>query len=359
MLAYHVGIIALELAFPLPLHQVPQVHIWCRSFFYEDRVRGSKEHSAFFDENGIMAQETFEKWVCELIEGAMEGGSHPKLASSITKQLGVPLTSCLVPRFSNGEINVELSATVRGTHVFIIQTGCEDVNDNLMELFMLVHACKQSSARRVTAVIPCFPYARMDKCQSRSSITAKLIADMLASAGCDSMITVDLHAPQIQGFFNQIPAEDLTSESLMVAYIKANISGWQNSIIVSPGSGGTKRVTRIADQLGVEFALINRKHRRTPANTPEQMELMVGDVRDKVAILVDNMIDAGHTLVLATQALHANGAKAIYAFVSHGLFGEVDMPSLHQLPIEQLVVTDTLPQAGGGGLALLHGRDKA
>ena len=156
-------------------------------------------------------------------------------------RLNVPLTPCTVKKFSNGEINVKIAESVRDEDVYIIQTGCSDVNDNLMELLILISACKGASARRITAVIPCFPYARMDKKdKSRAPITAKLVANMLAVAGCDHVITIDLHASQIQGFFD-FPVDNLYSEPLMISYIKRNIDEWRNSIIVSPDAGGAKR----------------------------------------------------------------------------------------------------------------------
>jgi len=214
-----------------------------------------------------------------------------------------------------------------------------------MELLILASACKGASARRVTAVIPCFPYARMDKKdKSRAPITAKLVANMLTVAGCDHVITMDLHASQIQGFFD-IPVDNLYSEPLMLSYIKQNIEGWRNGIIVSPDAGGTKRVTAIADKLGLDFALIHKKRGVRGAEAPDQMELLVGDVRDKVAILVDDMIDTGKTLSLAVRTLHDNGAKKIYALVSHGLLSEVKMNMLETLPFERLVVTNSISQS--------------
>ena len=204
-------------------------------------------------------------------------------------------------KFSNGEINVKIAESIRDEDVFIIQSGSNDVNDNLMELLILASACKGASARRVTAVIPCFPYARMDKKdKSRAPITAKLVANMLTVAGCDHVITMDLHASQIQGFFD-IPVDNLYSEPLMISYIKQNIQGWRNGIIVSPDAGGTKRygftfalfgtrieassyvsrVSAIADKLGLDFALIHKKRALRGGEAPEQMELLVGDVKDK------------------------------------------------------------------------------
>lgn len=156
-------------------------------------------------------------------------------------RLGVQLTPCTSQKFSNGEISVKIAESIREEDVFIIQSGCHDVNDNLMELLILISACKTASARRITAVIPCFPYARMDKKDtSRAPITAKLVANMLAVAGCVHVITMDLHASQIQGFFD-IPVDNLFSEPLMLSYIKSRIDGWKDSIIVSPDAGGAKR----------------------------------------------------------------------------------------------------------------------
>jgi len=274
----------------------------------------------------------------------LAGNSHPELAQSVADRLGISLTPCMPQQFSNGEINVKIAESIREEDVFIIQSGCNDVNDNLMELLVLISACKTASARRITAVIPCFPYARMDKKdKSRAPITAKLVANMLAIAGCDHVITMDLHASQIQGFFD-IPVDNLFSEPLMISYIKTHIDGWNDSIIVSPDAGGAKRVTAIADKLGVEFALIHKKRDGKAENAPERMELLVGDVRDKVAILVDDMIDTGHTLELAVRTLKDKGAKTIHALISHGLFAEADMDSLQDLPLEHIVVTNTIPQ---------------
>uniref|UniRef100_A0A0W0FQ37 ribose-phosphate diphosphokinase n=1 Tax=Moniliophthora roreri TaxID=221103 RepID=A0A0W0FQ37_MONRR len=253
------------------------------------------------------------------------GNSHPTLAQAVAERLNVPLLPCTVRKFSNGEIDVKISESVREEDVFIIQSGCCDANDNLMELLILISACKGSSARRITAVIPCFPYARMDKKdKSRAPVTAKLVANMLVVAGCDHVITMDLHASQIQGFFD-IP----------------QISGWRNSIIVSPDAA-------IADKLGVEFALIHRQRTGRTENAPERMEILVGDVKDKVAILIDDMIDTGKTLALAAKTLHEKGARSIHALISHGLLSETNFGLIDQLPIEKLVVTNTIPQTANG-----------
>ena len=173
--------------------------------------------------------------------------SRPFTYNPAFARLNVTLTPCTVKKFSNGEINVKISESIREEDVFIIQSGCDDVNDNLMELLIIISACKGASARRITAVMPCYPYARMDKKdKSRAPITAKLVANMLAVAGCDHVITMDLHASQIQGFFD-FPVDNLYSEPLMISYIKRNIPDWQNSIVVSPDAGGAKRYALFPD----------------------------------------------------------------------------------------------------------------
>jgi ribose-phosphate pyrophosphokinase len=274
----------------------------------------------------------------------LAGNSHPELAQAVAERLNVPLVLVNVKKFSNGEISVNITESVRDEDVFILQSGCDDVNDNFMELLILISACKTASARRITAVIPCFPYARMDKKdKSRAPITAKLVANMLVVAGCDHVITMDLHASQIQGFFD-IPVDNLWSEPLMIGYIKRQIANWsEDGIIVSPDAGGAKRATAMADKLGIDFAIIHRKRKGRALTAPE-MEMLVGDVEGKVAILVDDMIDTGKTLSLAVKTLHEKGAKSIFALVSHGLLAEANMTMIEELPLAKLVVTNTIPQ---------------
>ena len=294
-------------------------------------------------------------------------------------RLNLTLTPCTVKKFSNGEINVKIAESIRDEDVFIIQSGSGDVNDNLMELLILASACKGASARRITAVIPCFPYARMDKKdKSRAPITAKLVANMLTVAGCDHVITMDLHASQIQGFFD-IPVDNLYSEPLMISYIKQNIEGWRNGIVVSPDAGGTKRwapgdspshvcqrihplclglppsptssdsISRLF--IGREVCVVRKRPNRWNYWLAT-CETRYGIARlslccdrahtiyfnPQVAILVDDMIDTGRTLSLAVRTLHENGAKTIYALISHGLLSEVNMSMLDALPLERLVV---------------------
>ncbi|KAL7414824.1 putative ribose-phosphate pyrophosphokinase III [Mrakia frigida] len=285
----------------------------------------------------------------------LTGNSHPELAQAVAERLGIPLTSSQCTKFADQEIGVRIHESVRDEDVFIIQSPSPpSVNDHLMELLILISACKTASARRITAVIPCYPYARQDKKdKSRAPITAKLIANLITVAGADHVITMDLHASQIQGFFD-IPVDNLFSEPIMVRYIKSTIPDWQNAIIVSPDAGGAKRATALADRLNLDFALINRKRERDQPEVGEgeekrkddKMELLVGDVRGKVAILIDDLIDTGRTIGLAAQVLNENGAREVWALVAHGLLSSTSMATLQTLPIKRLVVTNTLPQTG-------------
>merc|ERR1719334_1589388 len=213
------------------------------------------------------------------------GSSHPDLAQKIVDRLGIDLGRVVAKKFSNLETSVEIGESVRGEDVYIVQSGCGNINDNLMEMLIMINACKIASAARVSAVIPCFPYARQDKKdKSRAPISAKLVANMLSVAGADHIITMDLHASQIQGFFD-IPVDNLYAEPAVVKWIKENISEWRNAIVVSPDAGGAKRVTAIADRLNVEFALIHKERKK--ANEVASM-VLVGDAKDRVAILIDD-----------------------------------------------------------------------
>lgn len=302
----------------------------------------------------------------------LTGNSHPKLAEAVAQRLGIQLTPCHVSKFLSLETSVQIHSSVRDEDVFILQSPSPpSINDHLMELLIMVSACKTASAKRITAVIPCYPYARQDKKdKSRAPITAKLVANLLAVAGADHVITMDLHASQIQGFFD-IPVDNLFSEPSMMSYIKQEVPDWKNAIIVSPDAGGAKRATALADHLNLDFALINRKRRRdmtasfigasiptmppTPAGSDagsshedeeivEKMELLVGDVKGRVAVLVDDMIDTGHTVRLAAQVLRDAGAKEVYALISHGLLSETTMDNLRDLPVAKLVVTNSIDQ---------------
>jgi len=269
------------------------------------------------------------------------GSSHPALAHSICDRLGITHANVVAKKFANGETNVEIGESVRGEDVYIIQSGCGEVNDNLMELLIMINACKIASAERVTAVIPVYPYSRQDKKdKSRAPISAKLVANMLSVAGADHIITMDLHASQIQGFFD-IPVDNLYAEPAVVKWIKENIPDWKKAIVVSPDAGGAKRVTCIADRLNIDFALIHKERKK--ANEVASM-VLVGDAKGKVAILVDDMADTCGTIVQASQKLVEDGAVKIYAILTHGIFSGEALTRINNSPFEAVVVTNTIPQ---------------
>ncbi|XP_066592530.1 ribose-phosphate pyrophosphokinase 1 isoform X2 [Prorops nasuta] len=294
------------------------------------------------------------------------GTSHPDLAQRIVDRLGIDIGKVVTKKFSNLETCVEIGESVRGEDVYIVQSGSGEVNDNLMELLIMINACKIASASRVTAVIPCFPYARQDKkdkggdggdksestknhivmksnewkFRSRAPISAKLVANMLSVAGADHIITMDLHASQIQGFFD-IPVDNLFAEPAVLKWIKENIVEWRNSIIVSPDAGGAKRVTSIADRLNVEFALIHKERKK--ANEVASM-VLVGDVKDRVAILVDDMADTCGTICHAAERLLEAGATKVYAILTHGIFSGPAISRINNACFEAVVVTNTIPQ---------------
>ncbi|KAK9716844.1 ribose phosphate diphosphokinase subunit prs4 [Basidiobolus ranarum] len=270
----------------------------------------------------------------------LTGNSNPDLAGRVAKRLGIELCNVTVVKFSNQETSVTIGESVRDEDVFIIQSGCGEINDNLMELLIMINACKTASARRITAVIPCFPYARQDKKdKSRAPISAKLIANMLTVAGANHVITVDLHASQIQGFFD-IPVDNLFAEPLVLKYIRNEIPAFKNAVIVSPDAGGAKRATAIADHLDLEFALIHKERKK--ANEVSRM-VLVGDVRGKVGILVDDMADTCGTLGLAAKTLIDNGATQVYAIVTHGVLSGKALKVINESVLEKEVVTNTIP----------------
>ncbi|XP_015782624.1 ribose-phosphate pyrophosphokinase 1 [Tetranychus urticae] len=269
------------------------------------------------------------------------GSSHPDLAQKIVERLGINIGKTVLKKFSNQETCVEIGESVRGEDVFIVQSGCGKVNDNLMEALIMINACKIASAARVTAVIPCFPYARQDKKdKSRAPISAKLIANMLSVAGADHIITMDLHASQIQGFFD-IPVDNLYAEPAVLKWIKENIPNWQQCVIVSPDAGGAKRVTSIADRLNVDFALIHKERKK--ANEIASM-VLVGDVKDRTAILVDDMADTCGTICEAAKRLIEAQASKVYAILTHGIFSGPALARINDATLEALVVTNTIPQ---------------
>jgi len=268
------------------------------------------------------------------------GTSHPELAEIIARRLGLQLGKAEVTRSGIGETNVRIAESVREDDVYIINTGCGAVNTALMEMCIMIHACKIASAKRITAVLPLFPYARQDKKdKSRAPITAKLVANMLQKAGCDHLITMDLHASQIQGFFD-VPVDNLYAEPSAILYIRTHFS-LEDVVIVSPDAGGAKRATSMADRLGVDFALFHKERKK--ANEVSRM-VLVGHVKDKTAILVDDMADTCGTLCLAAQHLAEAGVTKVYAIVTHGILSGDALKNVTESALEKLIVTNTLPQ---------------
>ena len=267
------------------------------------------------------------------------GSSNPELATKICESLGVPLGTARVRTFSDGEVMVEICENVRGRDVFIIQSTCAPTNNNLMELLVMTDALKRASAATITAVIPYYGYARQDrKAAPRTPITAKLVADLITTAGVNRVVTIDLHAGQIQGFFN-IPVDNLYAAPVMLNYLKGRFEGEQ-VVMVTPDAGGTERARAFAKRLGCSLAVIDK--RRTGPNVAEVMHL-IGDVRDKVAIILDDMIDTAGTLTQAAKALKENGAKAIFACATHGVLSGPAIERINNSDIEEIVLTDTIP----------------
>ncbi|CCH60568.1 hypothetical protein TBLA_0D00610 [Henningerozyma blattae CBS 6284] len=271
----------------------------------------------------------------------LAGNAHPELALLISKNLSIPLSKIGVYQYSNKETSVTIGESIRDEDVYIIQTGIgeQEINDFLMELLILIHACKTASVRRITAVLPNFPYARQDKKdKSRAAITAKLIANLLQTAGCDHIITMDLHASQIQGFF-RIPVDNLYAEPSVLNYIKTK-TDINNAILVSPDAGGAKRVASLADKLDLNFALIHKE--RQKANEVSRM-VLVGDVKGKSCLLIDDMADTCGTLVKACDTLLDNGAKEVIAIVTHGIFSGNAREKLQNSRLSRIVCTNTVP----------------
>ena len=267
------------------------------------------------------------------------GNSNPDLAQKICDSLGVSLGAARVRRFSDGEVMVEIGENVRGRDVYVVQSTCAPTNDNLMELLVITDALKRASAATITAVIPYYGYARQDrKAAPRTPITAKLVADLITTAGVNRVVTIDLHAGQIQGFFN-IPVDNLYAAPVILNYLKDRFSGEQ-VVMVSPDAGGTERARAFAKRLEYSLAVIDK--RRTGPNVAEVMHL-IGDVRDKIAIILDDMVDTAGTLTQAAKALKANGAKAIYACATHGVLSGPAIDRINASDIEEIVLTDTIP----------------
>lgn len=267
--------------------------------------------------------------------------SHPALAKAIAEQLGIGVGDSEVSMFSDGEISVNTYETVRGSDVFIVQSTCNPVNDHLMELLIMIDAFKRASAGRITAVIPYFGYARQDrKSKARDPISAKLVADLITVSGADRVLTMDLHAAQIQGFFN-IPVDHLLGGRLLASYYKKKFEGSTDDlIVVSPDLGSVTRARTFASRLDVPIAIIDK--RRPKPNVAEVMNI-IGDIKDKKVILVDDMIDTAGTITHGAKALKDRGAKEVYACCTHGVLSGPAIERIEQSVINELVISDTVP----------------
>ncbi|WP_139296285.1 ribose-phosphate pyrophosphokinase [Moritella viscosa] len=268
------------------------------------------------------------------------GNATPELAQKVADRLFIQLGKAKVGRFSDGEISVEIEENVRGGDIFILQSTCAPTNDNLMELIVMVDAMRRASAGRITAVIPYFGYARQDRRvrSSRVPITAKVVADFLSSVGVDRVLTVDLHAEQIQGFFD-VPVDNIFGTPVLLEDMQEK--NLENPVIVSPDIGGVVRARANAKLLDeADLAIIDK--RRPKANVAQVMHI-IGDVKDRDCILVDDMIDTGGTLCAAATALKKNGAKRVFAYATHPVFSGNAVENLRNSCIDEIVVTDSIP----------------
>lgn len=267
------------------------------------------------------------------------GSSHPKLAQEICDYLGTQLLSTDISRFQDGEIGVRIYETVRGADVFVIQPTCPPVNENLMELFVIIDALRRASAREITAVVPYYGYARQDrKAQPRDPITAKLIADILTTAGADRVLSIDLHAPQIQGFFD-IPVDNLYAAPIMVKYF-AN-KGLDNLTAVAPDVGAVKRVRSFAEALNIPMAIIDK---RRPKPNVSVVKNVIGQVEGRNVILFDDIIDTAGTITEAAKVLKEKKVANVYACGTHALFSGPAIERLKAAPLKELIMTNTIPE---------------
>ena len=266
------------------------------------------------------------------------GSSNPQLAQSIARYLNVELGRSVLERFADGEIHFYIDESVRGEDVFVIQSGSHDANFHLMELFLMLDAFKRASAGRITAVIPYFAYARQDwKDRPRVPISARLVADLVETAGANRVLTMDLHSPQIQGFFS-IPVDNLMAAPVIANHIKK--LQLDNVTVVSPDAGGVGRARVFAQRLNARLAIIDK---RRPAPNVAQVLHVIGDVRDQNVLIFDDMIDTAGTLTLGVEALKREGAKKILAACTHAVLSGPAVSRIHQSSLEKIYVTDTIP----------------
>lgn len=270
------------------------------------------------------------------------GNSNPDLAKAIADYLEIPVGQALVGQFNNGEIRVQIEENVRGAEVFLVQPTCGNVNDSLMELLIMCDALTRSSAKNITCIVPYYGYARQEKkTTGREPITAKLVANLMTSAGCDRVITIDLHAAAIQGFFD-IPVDNLMSMKIMVDYFRSKKIPKEELVVVSPDAGGVNRARKFAERLGAGLAIIFKRRPR-----PDAVDVMdfVGDIDGKTVLIVDDIISTGGTLLRGAELLVERGAKRVFAATTHGLFAGNAIEAIEASCIEEVMVTDTVPIA--------------
>lgn len=267
------------------------------------------------------------------------GNANPALADNIAKNIGVPLGYASISKFSDGEVSVELNENVRGKDVFVIQPTCAPTNDSIMELLLMADALHRASANRITAVIPYFGYARQDRRvrSARVAISAKVVADMISAVGVNRVLTVDLHAEQIQGFFS-IPVDNVYGSPVLTDDIERQ--KYNDLIVVSPDVGGVVRARAVAKRLNVDLAIIDK--RRPAANVAEVMHI-IGDVKDRCCLIVDDMVDTAGTLCSAADALKVHGAKKVIAYCTHPILSGPAIQNIENSTLDSLVVTDTIP----------------
>jgi ribose-phosphate pyrophosphokinase len=269
------------------------------------------------------------------------GNANPSLAAEIGSHLGVELGHATVGRFSDGEVSVEIHQNVRARDVFVVQPTCAPTNENLMELAFIVDALKRASARRITAVIPYFGYARQDRRprSMRVPISAKVVANMLETVGVERLLTMDLHADQIQGFFD-IPVDNIYASPVLLSDLKSK--SYKDLVVISPDVGGVVRARALAKQLGCDLAIIDK--RRAAANVSEVMHV-IGEVDGRNCVIMDDMIDTAGTLVKAAEVLKERGAKSVYAYCTHPVFSGPAVERINKSQIDEVVITNTIPLA--------------
>ena len=269
------------------------------------------------------------------------GNANPALAQEIATSLGISLGKAAVGRFSDGETTVEIQQNVRGREVFVVQSTCAPTNDNLMELLIMVDALKRASAQRITAVIPYFGYARQDRRprSTRVPISARVVANMLEAVGVNRVLTMDLHADQIQGFFN-IPVDNIYASPVLLSDLQAK--KYEELVVVSPDVGGVVRARALAKQLGCDLAIIDK--RRPKANVSEVMHV-IGEIEGRNCVIMDDMIDTAGTLVKAAEVLKERGAKSVYAYCTHAVFSGPAIERIKASHLDEVVITNTIPLA--------------